>query len=191
MEEIWVEAHPHEDIPDSTGRLPRENAVYQLLLRLAIPFQRIDHDPVETIEACGAVDQKLGTHMCKNLFLCNRQKTQFYLLLMPGEKKFLTKELSRQIGSARLSFAGADAMEAYLGLSPGSVSVMGLMNDTEGKVQLLVDRPVYEAEFLGCHPCVNTASLKMRSADVWNKFLPAVKHTVQVVELTGEEVCRS
>lgn len=187
MEEIWVEDQSHGDLPDPAGRLPREMAVYELLQKLGIPFQRIDHDAVETIEACGAVDAKLGTHMCKNLFLCNRQKTRFYLLLMPGEKKFLTKELSRQIGSARLSFAGAEAMEAYLGLAPGSVSVMGLMNDTEGKVQLLVDRPVYEAAFLGCHPCVNTASMKLRSADVWEKFLPAVGHTLQVVELMGEE----
>ena len=183
---FWIEEEFHRDKPSTDGRLPRETAVYELLDRLGISYQRIDHDPVDTIADCEAVDRKLNTTICKNLFLCNRQTTKFYLLMIPGEKKFLTKELSKQIGSARLSFAGAEEMERYLDIRPGAVSVMGLMNDQENQVQLLVDREVFEVQTVGCHPCVNTASLKLKASDLWEKFLPAVGHVSQVVELTGE-----
>lgn len=175
----------YEDIPKEEGRLPREMAVYRLLGELGIPFKRMDHEPVATIEACRGMDQALGIRMCKNLFLCNTQKTQFYLLMMPGEKKFRTGELSKQIGSARLSFAPEEFLEKYLHISPGAVSVMGLMNDKQGKVKLLIDRQVLEEEFLGCHPCVNTASLRLRTKDVLEKFLPRTGHGYQVVALAG------
>ncbi len=177
----------YENIPEETGRLPREMEVYRLLAHLGIPFKRLDHEPMATIEACQGIDRILGIHMCKNLFLCNSQKTQFYLLLMPGEKKFKTKELSKQIKSARLSFAPEEAMEEYLHISPGAVSIMGLMNDKENHVKLLIDEDVLKEEFLGCHPCVNTASLKLKTKDVVEKFLPFTAHEYQVVHLVGEE----
>ena len=174
----------YEDIPVEEGRLPREMAVYRLLGALGIPFKRMDHKPVAPIEACRGMDQALGIHMCKNLFLCNAQKTQFYLLLMPGEKRFRTGELSKQIGSPRLSFGPEEYMEKYLHISPGAVSVMGLMNDKHNHVKLLIDRPVLEEEFLGCHPCVNTASLRLYTKDVLEKFLPWTGHGYQVVALS-------
>lgn len=168
-------------------REEKEMAVYRLLKELDIPYKRMEHEALATIEACRGVDEILGISMCKNLFLCNSQKTVFYLLLMPGEKKFKTKELSKQIGSARLSFGPAEYMEKYLNITPGSVSVMGLMNDKENKVNLLIDEDILNEEFLGCHPCVNTASLKVSTKDVITKFLPYVKHDYQVVKLTGED----
>ncbi len=174
--------------PDSMeGRLPREVRTYDLLDSLGIEYQRVDHEAAETMAACEAIDAVLGVTMCKNLFLCNRQKTAFYLLLMPGDKKFKTKELSAQINSARLSFAEAEDMVKYLDIEPGSVSVMGLMNDKDHTVQLLIDEDVLQAEYLGCHPCVNTSSLKMRVDDVKSKFLPAVGHAYQTVHLVGED----
>ena len=136
-----------------------------------------------TIAECEEVDQALHIDICKNLFLCNQQKTKFYLLLMPGDKKFVTKEVSRQIPSPRLSFANETYMEEYLNITPGSVSIMGLMNDPDNHVKLLIDRDVAEADFLGCHPCINTSSLKLRTKDVLEKFLPRVHHDYQVVEL--------
>lgn len=168
---------------DTSNRQEREIAVYDLLDELGIEYMRVDHEEANTMEACEEVDRVLGTAMCKNLFLCNRQKTEFYLLMMPGDKPFKTKDLSQQIGSARLSFAEAEFMEEYLNILPGSVSVMGLMNDKEHHVQLLVDREVMEAEALGCHPCVNTSSLSLRMADLREKFLPAVAHEPIIVEL--------
>jgi len=169
------------------GRLPREIRVYDFLDNLKIEYKRVDHEPAMTMEACEAVDEALGTLMCKNLFLCNRQKTNFYLLLMPGDKKFKTKELSSQINSARLSFAQAEDMLKFLDIEPGAVSVMGLMNDKEHGVRLLVDEDVKAGEYIGCHPCVNTSSLKIKTSDIFEKFLPAVGHEAEIVHLVGEE----
>ena len=132
------------------------------------------------------IDKVLDVVICKNLFLCNRQKTSFYLLMMPGDKKFKTRELSSQINSARLSFADPADMLKYLDIEPGAVSIMGLMNDKNHAVQLLIDEDVLKDEYLGCHPCVCTSSLKLKTADVTEKFLPATGHVYQTVHLTGE-----
>lgn len=168
-------------------RRERELAVYALLEQLGISFERIDHREANTMEACQAVDEALaGAVICKNLFLCNQQRTKFYLLMMPGDKRFKTKELSKQIGSSRLSFAEAVYMERYLQISPGSVSVMGLMNDAGHQVQLLMDRDILQGEYFGCHPCMNTSSIRMRMEDLLEKFLPAVGHEPIYVELDGE-----
>ena len=168
------------------GRLAKEMRVYDLLDRLGIAYERTDHEPAMTMDDCMEIDRILELIICKNLFLCNRQRTKYYLLMMPGEKVFRTKDLSHRIGSARLSFADSDSMEALLHIHPGSVSIMGLMNDTENRVQLLIDKPVLEQETLGCHPCVNTSSLRMRTRDVLDIFLPAVHHTPIIVDLPEE-----
>ncbi len=172
---------------DVSGRLPREVRTYDFLDELSIPYKRTDHERADNMEACYEIDKVLGVLICKNLFLCNRQKTKFYLLMMPGDKKFKTKELSSQIGSARLSFADAEAMLEYLDIEPGAVSVMGLMNDKEHAVQLLIDEDVLKGEYIGCHPCVCTSSLKLRTADIVEKFLPATGHEYKTVHLVGED----
>ena len=174
--------------PESVdGRLEKEIRTYDYLDKLQIKYERVDHEPAETMEACKAVDEALGVEMCKNLMLCNKQKTAFYLLLMPGDKKFKTKELSAQINSARLSFAEAEYMEKYLDILPGSLSVMGLINDTEHNVKLLIDEDVLKAEYIGCHPCINTSSLKLLTADVVEKFIPSTGHDFTTVHLVGED----
>ena len=172
---------------DPAGRLPREVRTYDYLDSLGIPYKRTDHGRADNMEACNEIDAVLGVLICKNLFLCNRQKTVFYLLMMPGDKKFKTKELSAQINSARLSFAEPGDMLKYLDIEPGAVSIMGLMNDRDHQVNLLIDEDVLEGEYLGCHPCVCTSSLKMKTADVIEKFLPATGHTFRKVHLVGEE----
>lgn len=168
------------------GREEKEIRVYDLLDRLGIEYERTDHEPAETMEACDEIDAVLGVVICKNLFLCNRQKTKYYLLMMPGDKPFKTKELSAQIGSARLSFGSAEAMEELIDIRPGAVSIMGMMNDQENKVQLLIDKDVISGEYLGCHPCVNTSSLKLRTKDVMEVYLPEVHHEAIFVDLVGE-----
>ena len=172
---------------DVSGRLAREIRTYDFLDKLGISYQRTDHERADTMEACNAIDAVLNVVICKNLFLCNRQKTAFYLLMMPGGKKFKTKELSAQINSARLSFAEAEDMLKYLDIEPGAVSIMGLMNDREHSVRLLIDEDILKDEYIGCHPCVCTSSLKMKTADVLERFLPAVGHTYRTVQLKGEE----
>lgn len=173
---------------DTAGRLDKEIRTYDLLDSLQIEYERVDHEAAETMEACEAIDKVLSpATICKNLFLCNSQKTKFYLLMITGDKKFKTKEISHQIGSARLSFAPAEFMEQYLDITPGSVSVLGLMNDKENNVQLLVDKDVLHGEYLGCHPCINTSSLRFKTNDVFDKFLKAIEHDYIEVELVGEK----
>ena len=177
-----------EGAPQSGNwRRERELAVYRLLDDLGIAYERIDHSEANTMEACQAVDEALDAVICKNLFLCNQQRTKFYLLMMPEGKKFKTKELSKQINSARLSFAEAKYMEEFLHITPGSVSVMGLMNDKDNRVQLLIDRDVLKGEWFGCHPCMNTSSIRMQLKDLLERFLPAVHHDTVFVELVGED----
>lgn len=168
---------------DLTGRLPKEIRTYDLLDKLNIFYQRVDHSPLPTIEACREVDALLNMEICKNLFLCNAQKTDFYLLLLPGGKKFRTAALSKQIGSARLSFAEPEFMEEFLDITPGSVSVLGLMNDKGRRVRLLIDKEVLSQEFFGCHPCINTSSLKFNTTDLLDKFLPAIQCEYTLVDL--------
>ena len=171
---------------DMTGREEREIRVYDLLDKLGFNYIRTDHERTDTMEECNEIDKVLEVLICKNLFLCNRQKTNFYLLMMPGDKPFKTKELSSQINSARLSFASAEDMEKYLDIHPGAVSIMGLMNDHDNAVQLLVDEDVLKGEYFGCHPCVNTSSLKLKTEEVFTKYLDAVHHNYMTVTLKGD-----
>ena len=168
---------------DCTGRLEKEIRTYDLLDRLGVAYERIDHEAAMTMEVCEEIDEVLQATICKNLFLCNRQETSFYLLMIPGSKVFHTKDLSAQIGSARLSFAKPEYMEKFLDITPGSVSVLGLMNDTEHQVQLLIDEDVLGGEYIGCHPCINTSSLRFRTEDLIQKILPAIEHDYIKVRL--------
>ena len=184
-----------------TGRQEREVRVYDLLDSIGVDYDRLDHAPAMTMEVCDAVNAAFGRMtleefkvedsndrtkhaiICKNLFLCNRQKTKFYLLMIPGDKKFLTKNLSAQINSSRLSFAGEEDMQKFLDVTPGSVSVLGLMNDHGHIVQLLIDSDVLQSEYVGCHPCINTSSLRMKTKDLMEKVIPALQHEPAIVNL--------
>lgn len=173
----------YQGAPEDKNRLPKELAVYELLEDLHIKYERVDHPVAPTIEACNEISDILGVSICKNLFLCNAQKTKFYLLILPGEKRFVTKEFCKQIESPRLSFAPESYMEQYLNITPGSVSILGLMNDVDNKVTLYVDRDILDYEYFGCHPCINTSSLKLKTKDIIETLLPAIHHQVHVVNL--------
>lgn len=183
MDELYIDPELYTARPDPAGRAEKEMRVYDLLETLGIPYIRIDHEAAYTIEACLGIDAKLGIEICKNLFLCNSQKTKFYLLMIPGSKKFKTADLSKQLSSSRLSFAPPAYMEEYLHITPGSVSVLGLMNDTACNVTLLMDKDIMKDEYVGCHPCVNTSSLKIKLSDLIDKFLPLTKHSLITVDL--------
>lgn len=172
--------------PENTdGRLEKEIRVYDFLDSLGVRYKRIDHEAAMTMEACEEIDRTLGegAAICKNLFLCNRQETEFYLLLIPGEKPFKTKYLSAQIGSSRLSFGKPEYMEKFLDITPGSVSVLGLMNDQEKKVRLLIDEDVLTKPYFACHPCINTSSLRFKTSDLMEKVIPAMEHEPTMVSL--------
>ena len=171
---------------DWTERLEKEQRVYDLLEKLDVPFVYVDHPAAATMDDLGEADAVLGAAICKNLLLCNRQCTEFYLLMIPGEKPFKTKYLSKQIGSARLSFAAPEYMEQFLDITPGSLSVLGLMNDKDNAVQLLIDADLLDSETVGMHPCINTSSLALKTQDLLEKILPAVHHTYRAVDLPWE-----
>ena len=168
---------------DCNGRDIQEIRAYDLLDSLDIEYSRTDHPPATTMAVCTDIDSVLDVLICKNLFLCNRQQTNFYLLMMPGDKPFKTKDLSSQLGISRLSFANEDFMKQFLDLSPGSVSIIGLMHDKDNRVQLLIDEDVLKDEYIGCHPCRNTSSIKLKTSDLLDKFLPAVHHSPIIVKL--------
>ncbi len=168
---------------DTQGRLDKAIRVYDFLDSLGVSYQRIDHEAAMTMEACEEIDRTLEATICKNLLLCNRQETQFYLLMLPGDKVFKTKDLSAQIGSSRLSFAKAEYMEQYLDITPGSLSVLGLMNDKDKMVRLLIDEDVLAGEYIGCHPCINTSSLRLKTKDLVEKIIPAMEHEPTIVKL--------
>ncbi len=165
------------------GRLDKEIRVYDLLDSLQVSYQRVDHEPAMTMEACEEIDKVLCAPTCKNLLLCNRQQTDFYLLLMSGDKVFRTKDLSAQLGVSRLSFAPAEAMIEHLDITPGSLSVMGLMNDKNFRVKLVIDKPVLESEYIGFHPCINTSTVKIKTEDLTQTVIPAMKHSPTIVNL--------
>ena len=188
MEEFYIDKTLYHGRPASAAnRLEKEMACYDLLDELGIPFARADHGPAGTIEICEAVEQVLGEKICKNLFLCNRQKTDFYMLMLDGGKVFKTKDLSKQLGISRLSFAGAEEMERYLNVTPGSVTVLALMNDRERHVQLVIDKSIAEARRVSCHPCINTSTIWFSMDDLLHKFLPAVGHAPVFVDLPDPE----
>lgn len=171
---------------DCSGRPEKECAVYDLLERLDIPFTRADHPAAFTMEECEAVSQALHTPICKNLFLCNRQKTAFYLLLLPASRPFRTKEITAQLGCARLSFAGEEQLASLLHLTPGSATIFGLQYDTENRVQLVVDRDLLDEAYFGCHPCINTSTIRLKTSDVFDRLTHALHHDYTLVTLKGE-----
>lgn len=174
---IFHNARPEGELP------PQESAAFDLLDTLGIDYDRVSHDAAFNMELCADVSAVLGVSVCKNLFLCNRQKTSFYLLCMPPDKPFHTKDLSAQINSSRLSFAPEDSLWELLHCHPGSATVLGLANDTEHRVQLLLDREVYDAPYMSCHPCICTSTLKLKTSDVLTRLLPHTGHTPNVVDL--------
>ena len=168
------------------GRLKKEMKSYDLLDSLGIEYERADHEAAMTMEACEEVDKALGVKICKNLFLTNRQQTAFYLLLIPGDKPFKTKDISAQIGSSRLSFGSHELMQELLDITPGSLTVLGLMNDLDRDVTLLIDEDVTGEEYFGCHPCINTSSIKFKTSDLTEKLIPALGHRPTMVNLPRE-----
>lgn len=183
MSAIYIKPVVYTSRPGET-RTRAENETYDLLDKLNIGFSRIDHGAAMTIEDCAGVDELLDVDMCKNLFLCNRQQTEFYFLMLPGNKQFKTKVLSAQLGVARLSFAGSEAMQRYLGVAPGSLSVLGLAYDTDRRVRLLIDAELFACEYIGCHPCANTSSLKIKTSDLLDVFLKHTGHNAEKVILS-------
>lgn len=172
--------------PETTAT-EKEMASYIFLEDNGVEYIRAEHDEAATIELCEGVERIIDAKICKNLLLCNRQQTDFYMLLIPGEMPFKTKYLSKQIGSSRLSFASGEQMTELLNVTPGSLTVLSLMFDKEQKVKLLIEKNVFNDEFFACHPCVNTATVKFSTVDLKDKVLPKLLHEYTIVDLECPE----
>lgn len=162
-----------------------EMAIYDKLDELDIEYKRADHEHADTMEDCMLIESVLDAKICKNLFLCNRQKTSFYMLLMPGDKPFKTKYLTSQLKCARLSFAEADKMQEYLQTFPGSVSALELIFDTENNIQLVIDNDLMKEKYICGHPGINTSTVRLLRDDML-KYVHAVKHEPTFIFLPNE-----
>lgn len=185
MSAFYVDSVLYDGRPQDK-RLDKEERVYDLLDELKIAYQRVDHSPADTVEDCKRIEEIIDVPICKNLFLCNRQRTQYFILMMPALKPFRTASVSKLLGVSRLSFAKAEDMEKLLDITPGSVSIMGLMNDSNNRVQLVVDRDIFKSEYIRCHPCINTSTLKIKTSDIFEKYLPRVRHKPIVINIPEE-----
>lgn len=166
---------------DARGAL--ETKTYEELTRLGIKFERVDNDPVEAMDECTEIAGKLGTEIRKTIVVCNRQKTQYYLVILPADKRFDSKRFAQMMQCARVSFASAEDMESILGVQPGSATVMSILNDTDNKVQVVVDKAVADEKWFGCNPGANTTHLKIKTNNLLNNFLPAEGHKPEIIVL--------
>lgn len=172
----------HQGAPDDQ-RQGLESQAYDTLKKLGIPFERVDNDAVEAMADCVEISERLGAEIRKTVLLCNRQKTEYHMLIMSADKPFVTKDYSEAVGCARMSFASGDAMVELLGQPPGTASVMGLLNDGDGRVKLLIEESVANEDWFACNPGVNTSHIRFRTKDLVEKLLPAIGHGVTIIKL--------
>lgn len=164
-------------------RVALETSTYKTLDQLKIPYERVDHEAAASMEECVEIDKYLGVEIRKNIFLCNKKKTSFFLVILPANKPFDTAAFSKKTGIAHVSFAPPEKMEELLGTAPGSATVMGLVNDIDDYVQLIIDKEVADEEWYGCNPGINTSHIKIKTSDLINKFVPHTKHRAKVIAL--------
>lgn len=160
-----------------------KDKVIEILKENNIDFEVFNHEAFVSMDQYEVIEGKIGCKIPKNLFLCNRQETVFYLLIMPGDKIFKTKDISAQINSSRLSFGNKDYLNKLLSCYKGSTSVLGLLFDKENRVNLLIDEDILKEEYLGFHPCDNNFTIKIKKEDLISKIIPLTKHDYKIVNL--------
>ena len=162
---------------------PLQKRVYEVLSELEIQYERVDNEPAVTMEACEAIDAKLGVKTAKTLFVCNRQKTNFYLFVTAGDKPFVTKDFSRALEISRVSFAPAELLSEMLGVEVGATTIFALLSDEEKAVKLVIDKEVLNDEFFGCPDGTTTSYMKLKTADITGKFLKFTEREPIIIEI--------
>lgn len=162
---------------------PLQRLVYETLEILRIPFARVDTDEAITMEECTAINEKLAIKMVKTLFLCNRQRTDYYLFITTGTKPFRAKDFSTALGISRVSFAPAEQLETMLGTCVGSATIFSSLLDIENRVRIIFDRDVLSEDWYGCSDGTTTSYVKVRTADIWQTFLAYTGHVPTVIEV--------
>ena len=157
--------------------------VYNTLEALEIPFERVDTDEAITMEDCVEIGKKLDTSIVKTLFLCNRQKTNFYLFVTTEDKPFVTKDFSRALEISRVSFASPEMLFDMLGTKVGSATALSCVFDKENKVKIILDKDAVSSEWYGCSDGTTTGYMKLKTEDLINKYLPFSNHIPTIIEI--------
>lgn len=156
--------------------------LYEILEKLGISFEYYEHPPVPTIEQARIYWKGIESSHCKNLFFRNHKGNRHYLVIIEHEHDLLIRDLEQRLRQGKLSFASDERMMKYLGLSPGSVSPFGLINDSGHHVHVFIDECLRSSEKISFHPCLNTASLVISVRD-FEKFLQFTGNTFEYLEL--------
>lgn len=157
--------------------------VCNFLDNVGIKYEAVTHAPAYTLEECRKINEIIDGTICKNLLLKTDSGKVIYLLLIKDGKRFVTKEVSKKLGCSRLSFAPDEYMENLLNTTAGSLSITSLIFDKEKKVSLAIDKDVASEEYICCHPSDNTATLKIKTEDILNVFLPTLGITPEIIEI--------
>lgn len=158
-----------------------QRCVYETFARLGILFQRVDTDPGLTMEDCLHIDAKIGVRIVKTLFLCNRQQTEFYLYVTTDDKPFVTREFCGVLGIPRVSFASAEQLWVRTGVEVGATTVLSAILPQAAGIHWVMDRAVAESEWFACTDGTATCFVKIRTAELLGKYLPAAGVTPTLI----------
>lgn len=173
---------PTSELP-SEYKTPLQEMTYKFLSENNIEFSRVDNDEAVTMEDCIEIDKALDMKTVKTLFLCNRQKTQFYLFVTEGDKPFVTKDFSSALGISRVSFASAEMLDEIIGTKVGATTIFGVLREQAQEVRVVFDKAVCESEWFGCSDGTTSCYMKLKTDDILNKLLPSSGHTYEVIEV--------
>ena len=160
-----------------------QEKVYKTLGKLFIKFERVETDEAITMEDCIEIDKKLNMKMVKTLFVTNRQKTNFYLFITCGNKRFDSKRFSSELNISRVSFADSSLMEEILNTKVGATTIFSVLIDKENKINVIIDKDVLNEEYYGCSDGTTTGYMKVKTEDIINKLLPYSNHKEIVIEM--------
>lgn len=160
-----------------------QKKVYDTLNELSIRYERVDTSEAITMEDCLEIEKKLNVKMVKTLFLCNQQKTKFYLFVTTSSKRFDSKIFSRQLQISRVSFANEELMLSKIKTKIGSATIFGLLMDETKEVQLVIDKEVLNEEYYGCSDGTTTGYMKITTKDILDKVIPCTNHEFNIIEM--------
>ena len=156
--------------------------VKKFLLENNIEYILHEHHAVYTCKEAEKYCRDIPGIACKNLLLRNKKGTRHFLVILPAEKQTDLKKFAEIVGESRISFAGTEVLKEKLGVVSGAVSPFGLINNVDNTIELYIDRDVYDADIVGFHPNINTATLEL-SKEMLHKFLQAIGHKINIIDL--------
>lgn len=161
----------------------REKIVYEMFDKLGIVYKKYEHKAVYTIEEAKELNIDMPGRHCKNIFICDRKKRSFFLIILPEDKKLDFRIIENKLSYKGLRFAPEEMLHKYLGVEAGSVTPFGLINDIGKKVEVIVDKDIITADYVSFHPNVNTSTVTIAVED-FNKFLQWCENKLRYIDLS-------